>query len=102
MRNLGPYVRVEWEWNKQIELAGGFRFDSTHFNLEDAFLEDGDQSDSRTLSEWSGTLGSVYHMNQATHFYTNIASVFETPTTTELTKDSSGGSGFNPNLYSQK
>ena len=44
----------------------------------------------------------VAHWNERMHFYTNVATVFETPTTTELTKDPLSGSGFNPDLNSQK
>ena len=100
--SLGPYLRTEWKWTPSFELVGGIRYDYVHFDLDDAFLEDGDQSDSQTLSEWSGTVGSIFHWNDFMHFYTNIATVFETPTTTELANDPSGSSGFNSNLNSQK
>ena len=100
--SIGPYFRMEWKWAPHLELIGGVRYDRVHFDLGDAFLEDGNQSDSQTLAEWSGTLGAIFHWNEFIHFYANVATVFETPTTTELANDPSGGSGFNSNLNSQK
>ena len=99
--SIGPYLRAEWQESPRIELVAGIRYDHVEFELEDNFLSDGDQSGSKTLSEWSGTLGAVYHFNKSLHGYANIATAFETPTTTELANDPSGGSGFNQNLDSQ-
>ena len=100
--SIGPYLRAEWQNSPRLELVAGLRYDHVEFNLEDNFLSDGDQSGSRTLSEWSGTLGAVYHFRKSLHGYTNLATAFETPTTTELANDPSGGSGFNQNLDSQQ
>jgi iron complex outermembrane recepter protein len=99
--SIGPYLRSEWEWSPQVELIGGIRYDSVYFDVTDVFLSDGDQSDSQTFSEWSWTVGSVFHWNADTHFYANVATVFETPTTTELANDPTGGSGFNSDLQPQ-
>jgi iron complex outermembrane recepter protein len=99
--SFGPYLRVEWQFSPRLELVSGIRHDHVYFNLTDSFLDDGDQSDSKTLSEWSGTLGSIFHWNDKMHFYTTVSTVFETPTITELANDPSGGSGFNSNLESQ-
>jgi iron complex outermembrane recepter protein len=99
--NLGPYLRAEWQWTTRLEVVGGFRYDRVNFKLDDAYLDDGDQSDDLTLSEMSGTVGSVLHWNESINLYANISTVFETPTTTELANDPAGGSGFNNNLNSQ-
>ena len=99
--NLGPYLRAEWQWTPRLEVVGGFRYDRVNFKLDDAYLDDGDQSDNRTLSELSGTVGSVLHWNESINLYTNVTTVFETPTTTELANDPEGGSGFNNDLNSQ-
>lgn len=99
--NLSPYFRAEWQWTPRIELIGGFRYDRVNFKLEDAYLDDGEQSDDRTFSELSGTVGSVLHWNKSINLYANATTVFETPTTTELANDPTGGSGFNNELKSQ-
>jgi iron complex outermembrane recepter protein len=99
--NVSPYLRAEWQWTPRLEVIGGVRYDRVHFKLDDAFLNDGDQSDDRTLAAMSGTVGSVFHWKESLHFYANIATAFETPTTTELINDPNGGSGFNPDLKQQ-
>ena len=99
--SIGPYLRAEWQWTPRLEVVSGIRYDRVHFKLEDAFLDDGDQSDNRTLSELSGTMGSVFHWNKSLHLYANVATAFETPTITELANDPAGGSGFNTDLKSQ-
>ncbi len=99
--SVGPFLRDEWQPFDGLQLAGGLRYDRVHFDLNDAFPADGDQSGSKTLSEWSGTLGAVIHVSDLLHFYANFATVFEVPTTTELIVNPSGGPGFNPDLDSQ-
>jgi iron complex outermembrane recepter protein len=101
VQSIGPYLRAEWRSKPRLDYVAGIRYDRVRFELDDAFLDDGDQSDDKTFSEFSGTVGSIFHWNESMHFYANVASAFETPTTTELAKDPDGGSGFNSNLKSQ-
>ena len=79
----------------------GGRWDWLHYQVSDAFKTDGNLSASRTLSQGSGTVGFVYHLNNQQQIYTNVASVFEAPTTTELLNNPAGIGGFNPNLNAQ-
>ena len=99
---VGPYLRDELKLFPWLDLAAGVRYDWVRFELDDAFLSDGDQSDSRSLSEFSGTVGAVVHLQESLHLYANVATAFEVPTTTELIVNPSGGPGFNPNLEAQK
>ncbi len=99
--NLAPYLRNEFDLSPRVGLAAGLRYDYVYYDLDDAFLDDGAQSDNRTLSEWSGTLGAVFHVKETLHLYANAATVFEVPTTTELTNQPSGDPGFNPDLEAQ-
>ncbi len=100
--SVGPYARQEMRLNDRLDLAFGLRYDRVHFKLDDKFLSDGDQSGSRTLSEWSGSAGAVVHANEKLDFYANVGTVFEVPTTTELIVNPSGGPGFNPDLNAQQ
>ncbi|GJL79955.1 MAG: TonB-dependent receptor [Nitrospinaceae bacterium] len=99
---VGPYLRNELKPFPWLDLAAGVRYDWVRFELQDVFLMDGDQSDSRNLSEFSGMLGAVIHVNETLHLYGNVATAFEVPTTTELIVNPSGGPGFNPGLEAQK
>ncbi len=99
---VGPYLRDELRLFPWLDVAVGGRFDWVRFELEDTFLGDGDQSDSRNLSEFSGTAGAVIHLSESLHLYGNVATAFEVPSTTELTVNPSGGPGFNPDLDAQK
>ena len=101
VQSIGPYIRGEWRLIPHLEFVSGIRYDRVRFELDDAFLDDGNQSDDKTFSEFSGTVGSIFHLSKSMHIYANVASAFETPTTTELAKDPNGGSGFNSDLKPQ-
>ncbi len=100
--SVGPYARQEMRLTSWLDVAFGLRYDRVRFELDDAFLSDGDQSGSRTLSEWSGSVGAVAHWRENLDVYANIGTVFEVPTTTELIVNPSGGPGFNPDLDAQQ
>ncbi|MEE9499639.1 MAG: TonB-dependent receptor [Nitrospinaceae bacterium] len=99
--SLGIYVRDEMVISNDWELVAGGRYDWIHYRVNDAFLDDGDQSGAQTLTQGSGTLGVLYHLTQEHGVYLNGSTVFETPTTTELINNPSGGGGFSPNLKPQ-
>ncbi len=99
--SLGIYVRDEMVISNDWELVAGGRYDWIHYRVNDAFLDDGDQSGAQTLTQGSGTSGVLYHLTQEHGVYLNGSTVFETPTTTELINNPSGGGGFSPNLKPQ-
>ncbi|MBA2484088.1 MAG: TonB-dependent receptor [Nitrosomonas sp.] len=101
VQSIGPFFRNEWNMIDKLDLVIGGRWDWLHYRVEDLFLTDDNQSGSRTLSQASGTTGLVYHLTDQHQVYTNIASIFEAPTTTELINNPSGAGGFNPNLDAQ-
>lgn len=101
VQNVGPFFRNEWRMTDKLDLVAGGRWDWLHYRVKDAFLADSDQSDSRTLSQASGTAGLVYRLLDDHQIFTNIASVFEAPTTTELINNPAGIGGFNNNLEAQ-
>ncbi len=101
VQSIGPFFRNEWRVIEDVDIVVGGRWDWIHYHVGDAFKSDGNQSGSRTLSQGSGTVGLVYHLNDQQQIYINVATVFEAPTTTELINNPAGIGGFNPNLKAQ-
>ncbi len=101
VQSVGPFFRNEWKVLNKLDLVVGGRWDWLRYHVKDTFRTDGNQSGTRTLSQASGTVGLVYHLNENQQIYTNVASVFEAPTTTELLNNPTGTGGFNPNLDPQ-
>ncbi|SER21490.1 iron complex outermembrane recepter protein [Nitrosomonas sp. Nm51] len=101
VQNVGPFFRNEWRMHDRLDLVAGGRWDWLHFQVKDAYRTDGDQSGEKTFSQGSGTVGLVYHLDRQHQVYTNVATIFETPTTTELVNNPAGRGGFNPGLKPQ-
>ena len=99
---VGPFVQATWNTPARVTLSAGLRYDWLAFNVEDHFLGDGlDNSDQRGLHAPSGQVGISYDVGLAFVPYTNVASSFETPTTTELANAPGRTGGFNPDLDPQ-
>ncbi|MDP1558443.1 MAG: TonB-dependent receptor [Nitrosomonas sp.] len=101
VQSVGPFFRNEWKVADNLDLVMGGRWDWLHYQVKDGFKTDGNQSGSRTLEQASGTTGLVYHLTEHHQVYTNVATVFEAPTATELINNPAGAGGFNPNLNAQ-
>ncbi|SFI37698.1 iron complex outermembrane recepter protein [Nitrosomonas sp. Nm34] len=101
VQNVGPFLRNEWSISDKLDFVTGGRWDWLQYRVKDVFLSDSDQSGTRTLSQASGTAGLVYRLLDTHQIYSNIASVFEAPTTTELINNPAGTGGFNHNLEAQ-
>ena len=89
--SLGIYLRNELALTDNFELVLGLRYDKVNLEVDDIFLGDGDQSIELNFEELSPTAGVLWAINQKTNLYTNISSVFETPTFTELANVATGG-----------
>jgi iron complex outermembrane receptor protein len=71
--------------------------------VADRFTGDGDDdSGDRTMSAVSGHVGLIYGKRPSFMPYLNVATSFETPTTTELNARSDGTGGFNDELGPQR
>lgn len=83
-----------------VEAMGALRYDRFRFSVRDRFVNAGDPDDSgaRTLDAWSPTLGVSVSAAPWLALYGNVATGFQTPTTTELANRPSGAGGFNPDL----
>lgn len=100
VRSVGPYLRNEYRATDQLSLIGGFRYDTVHFDADDRFLADGNDSGSRALDQFSWSVGAHCQVGTNLQVYANVATSFQTPTTTELA-NSTGGGGFNPAVNPQ-
>jgi iron complex outermembrane recepter protein len=89
--SLGVYLRNELALTENLELSLGIRYDNVDLEVEDAFLGDGDQSAKLNFEELSPMAGLLWTINPAVNIYTNVSSVFETPTFTELANVATGG-----------
>lgn len=99
--NLGLYATGEWALPAELTLSAALRYDEVRFDVDDQFLGDGsDDSGELTFRETSPMAGIRWQPRSGLTFYGNVATSFETPTTTEF--DNPAGGGFNGALEAQK
>ncbi|WP_309044455.1 TonB-dependent receptor family protein [Marinobacter sediminicola] len=99
--SLSTFAQGDLNLTDQLILSIGGRFDRIQMDVSDEFLADGDQSGGRTFREWSGSAGLSYRYLPNHQFFTNISTVFETPTFSEFANPSGVG-GLNPDTQPQK
>ncbi len=101
---VGPFAQLSWERPSRRRYSIGVRWDRLHFDLEDRFLRDGaDDSGARTMSALSSHVGASWDVSPRYAAYWNVATAFETPTTTELAARAADVlGGFNPDLDPQR
>ncbi|HEY0674505.1 MAG TPA: TonB-dependent receptor [Longimicrobiales bacterium] len=93
--NVGPFLRLSAQLTEALGVAGGVRYDRTHFDSNDRLLADGrDDSGERTMSALSPMAGLTYRLSADVTAFTSISTAFQTPTTTELINNPTS-SGFN-------
>lgn len=109
VESIGPFAQASLGITSRLTAMAGLRFDAVRFATEDSQLDDGvDDSGDRTLTALSPVLGVTAHLSTSTTAYANVATSFQTPTTTELInappepgKMCCPG-GFNPNLEPER
>jgi iron complex outermembrane receptor protein len=100
---IGPFLHLAWQPARRILLSAGIRYDRVSFGVDDRYLGDSlDNSGSRVMSAWSGHLGASLTGSTVLIPYVNVATSFETPTTTELVNQPGGTGGFNDLLEPQR
>ena len=100
---LGPFLHLAWEPARRILFSSGVRHDRVTFTVDDRYLGDSlDNGGTRVMSAWSGHLGISLAGSEAIVPYLNVATSFETPTTTELVNQPGGTGGFNDQLEPQR
>lgn len=95
--SYGVYTQGVVEIWEDLELSAGVRFDRVEFDVDDAFLADGDDSGTRSFDEVSPSVALRWKAHPVLHLYGAFSTSFETPTTTEFA-DPSGGGGLNSDL----
>lgn len=95
----GAYIQGDYWLTDNYQFSAGLRYDRLRFDVDDAFLGDGDDSGEISFSEISPSLGISYHFDSGV-LYALYNRSFETPTTAELANPSGSG-GFNTALGSQ-
>jgi iron complex outermembrane receptor protein len=96
----GVFAQGDLALSEQLSLSLGVRFDRVALDVDDRFLDDGDQSGKRTFNEWSGSAGLSYRYRPQHQAYINTGTAFETPTFSEFANPAGGG--FNPVVEPQK
>lgn len=96
--SLGPFAQVSFAPLPSWNVTAGLRYDYHDFQADDRFLDDGNQSGSRTLDAVSPTVGATYTASEALNLYGSFATGFEMPTTQELSNRPTGEGGFNTEL----
>lgn len=101
--SVAPFVELAGRLAGPVRALAGLRWDGYRFSADDRLVSatNPDDSGSRTLSALSPSFGMVAELGAAS-VYGNVASSFETPTTTELVNRPDASGGFNPELDPQR
>lgn len=101
---IGPFVQSALELTSRTTLTAGVRYDWVRFDVRDRLItsDNPDDSGDRLMRSLSGSLGVALNPTDAVTVYGNVASSFETPTTTELANRPDTAGGFNRDLSPQR
>jgi iron complex outermembrane receptor protein len=101
--NVSPFAQVTATAGA-LSLLGGVRYDSYRFAARDHFITSTNPDDSgvRRMYATSPSLGLTYEVWPLLTLYGNVATGFQTPTTTELANRPTGAGGFNPTLQPER
>ncbi|MBB3139541.1 TonB-dependent receptor family protein [Halomonas organivorans] len=99
--SVGVFAQGDLDLSDRWTLSLGTRFDHTKFDIDDAYLADGDNSGDRRFDQWSGSAGLSYRYLPDHQAYLSTGTAYETPTFTEFANPARVG-GFNPDIEPQK
>lgn len=100
---IGAFSELEFAPHSHWTFTFGERYDRYSFDVADRFLSDGvDDSGVRRMEKFSPMLGLVYRAHPFLTFYGNLATAFQTPTTTELSNRPTGEGGLHPTLQPER
>lgn len=98
VRSLAPFAAIDIRPTPALLVTLGGRLDHYRLEADDKLLADGDQSGTRTLSQFSPSVAASLRLGDLTWAYASIGTAFQTPTTNELSNRPDGAGGFNPEL----
>ncbi|WP_417328963.1 TonB-dependent receptor family protein [Halomonas cupida] len=99
--SVGVFAQGDLALTDAWNLSLGARYDHISLEVEDDYLNDGDQSGKRNFDEFNGSLGVSYRYHPRHQLYANTGTAFETPTFSEFANPNGSG-GFNPDIEPQK
>lgn len=100
---IGPFAQLHWEPVPSLLFLAAARYDRLSFRVADRFLTDGvNNSGKRVMESVSGSGGASLALTPSATLYANLATSFESPTTTELVNQANGTVGFNTTLGPQR
>lgn len=99
--SVGVFVRAEIAARPSLSLTGTLRNDRTRFSVLDRRNVQADEQ-SRAMGALSPMVGLNWKAGERLSLYANVASSFETPTTTELANQPDGSGGLNRELQPQR
>ena len=101
VRTAGGFLSLIVQPAGNLTLQAGLRADWLEFELDDKFMEDGDDSGQRTFAQLSPGGGASLKIREGLDLFGRVSTAFEPPTTTELA-DPSGRGGFNNSVDPQE
>lgn len=100
----GAFARAALALSPAFNALASVRGDRIAFRVDDHLISatNPDDGGSRTMSAVSPSVGIAWLPTSRFSTYANIATAFETPTTTELANRPNGAGGMNPDLSPQR
>jgi len=101
--SASPFMQISAVADR-VTFLGGARYDQFRFAAKDHLITQTNPDDSgiRRMSATSPTFGLSYLLRPSVSIYGNVATAFQTPTTTELANRPDGAGGFNPDLQPER
>jgi len=105
--SVGPFLQVDVAPIPPLHVLGGLRYDIVRFGAENGFCTGADGTDNgcrseRKMDALSPSLGVLVAVAEPLRIYANLATAFETPTTTELGNRPDGEFGYDAELQPQR
>ncbi len=99
VRSLGIFAQARARLSGRLSAVGGLRYDRFDFSVDDRLGQaDLDESGDRDMRAVSPVLGLQFQASTTLAIYGNVATSFQTPTTTELVNRPNLKGGLNPEL----
>ena len=101
--NDGAFARLAMPLMSELHLLAAVRADAIRFRVADRLVDASNPDDggTRVMKAVSPSAGLSYALGERSNVYANVATAFETPTTSELANQASGAGGLNSSLSPQ-